>query len=280
MQVALELREEVLLIAAVIAFEDDVFGRLLKVIGDVEEPRLGEVGVATQSDLAEAGAAAEGHGPIEIHVCLLRAGTIARPIHDVQRFSSVCQSRGLNHVAPLVLVVDVHALLALAGRLDTRASDPDCCDLKDLGQLLAPDFDLDVVEHLLQCLDEMLVKPAAEVASRRRIGDPTGSKSIQIALVGSQKLQVLQPCPTCQQVGGDVQDVIRLVVWQVPPWETVLRGNLPVARERAFPNGEINLGGYPELSNGLWFRVSARVGYDGPAFRQPDRRPCVASVEV
>ena len=61
----------------------------------------------------------------------------------------------------------------------------------------------------------MLIKPAAEVAGRCRIRDPTGSESIELALVVPQNLQVLQPCPAHQQVVGDVQHVVRLVVRQV-----------------------------------------------------------------
>ncbi|MFM7035934.1 MAG: hypothetical protein ACKOYJ_12260, partial [Planctomycetia bacterium] len=41
------------------------------------------------------------------------------------------------------------------------------------------------------------------------------SLGIQVALVVPQQFQVLEPCPARQEVVGDVQDVIRLVVRQV-----------------------------------------------------------------
>ena len=111
------------------------------------------------------------------------AWAVPGPIHDVKRLARVGQCHSLNLVAPLVLVVDVHALLALAGRLNRRAIDVDRRDGKELGRLLAPDSHAGVVEQFLQRVDASDVKPAAEVARSRRIRNPRCAQRIEIPLV-------------------------------------------------------------------------------------------------
>lgn len=117
--------------------------------------------------------------------------------------------------APLALVVDVHPLLALPGRLDHRAVGIENRFPKEGFRLLSPDFHTRLVEHVLGGSDVSGIESAAEVFSRRGIGDPPRPEGIQVALVVPRRFQVLVPCPTRQEVVRDVQDAIRLVVRQV-----------------------------------------------------------------
>jgi hypothetical protein len=114
---------------------------------------------------------------------LLMARAVPGTIHDVERLARVGQRHSPNHVAPLVLVVDVHALLALAGRLDRRGVHIDRRDVKKVSRLLTPDFHAGVVEHLLQHVDASFIKSAAEVTCGRRIGNPGRAQCIEIPLV-------------------------------------------------------------------------------------------------
>ena len=82
---------------------------------------LREVGVAPQADLLEARPAAQGDRPVEVEGRLLVAGPIAAAVDHEQRLARVGQREDQRVITPLALVVDVHALLALAGGLDHRA---------------------------------------------------------------------------------------------------------------------------------------------------------------
>ena len=57
----------------------------------VQVRRLGEVGVAPQGDLTEAGPTAQGDGSIQIEGCVLVAGAVAAAVDQVQRLAGVGQ---------------------------------------------------------------------------------------------------------------------------------------------------------------------------------------------
>ena len=97
------------------------------------------------------------------------AGAVAAAVEQVQRLARVGQRDHQRMIAPLAFVVDVHALFALAGGGDHRTVAVDAGFVKELVGLLLPDFHASLVEDILQTVDRVGVKAAAEVARRCRI---------------------------------------------------------------------------------------------------------------
>src|SRR5512135_538783 len=82
--------------------------------------------------------------------------------------------------------------------------------------LLFPDPQPGPVEDVHQPLDIGLGEAPAEVPGGGRIGDAVGPEGIQVDLVVAADLEVLQATAAGQEVGGDIEDVITLVIGQVP----------------------------------------------------------------
>ena len=175
--------------------------------------RLCEVGVATQRDLLEARLAAKFDGLVEVPSGVLVAGTVPRPIDDKQRFTRIGQRENQRVIAPLSLVADVHALLALARRFHHRAIGIDNRFLEERLRLHLPDLKPCGVEHVLQTIDVGRVKTAAEVARGGGIGDAACAQGVEVGLIATQKFQVLQACPSGEQVVGDIEHVVGLEIW-------------------------------------------------------------------
>ena len=181
----------------------------------VEVLGLREVGVAAQEDAAKARSPAVRDGPIEITGGLLVAGPIARAIHHVQRLARVGQGKHENMITPLALVVDVHALFALARGLDHRAVAVQHSLLKEALRLLTPNLHAGLVEHLLQAADVRGGEAAAEVARRGGVGNAPGAQRVEVAFVVAQEFQVFQARAARQEIVGDVQHMVRFVVGQM-----------------------------------------------------------------
>jgi len=107
-------------------------------------------------------------------------------------------------------------LLARAERRGDRPVGVDHRTGEERPGLLFPDRKTHAVDrlHQRQHLGDR-VEPAAEVAGRRRIGHPRRAQGVEIDLVVAKRLQVLQAVAAAQDVVGDVQHVIRLVVRQM-----------------------------------------------------------------
>ena len=152
---------------------------------------------------------------VEIPGRLLVAGPVAGPIDHVQRLARVGQGNHQRMITPLALVVDLHALLALAGGLDHRAVGVDNGFLEERRGLLPPDLQPRGIEHLLQAVDVRRVEAAAEVAGRGGIGNAAGAEGIQVGRVMAAEFQVLQARASGQKIVGDVEHVVAVVVGQV-----------------------------------------------------------------
>jgi len=89
------------------------------------------------------------------------------------------------------------------------------------------------IEVVHQLLGIALGEAAAEVAGGGGTGDAFGSRGIEEDLVITSDLDVLQALATGQEVVGDVQDVVALVVGLVPlqevevPIDVVDQSELP-----------------------------------------------------
>ena len=81
--------------------------------------------------------------------------------------------------------------------------------------LLLPDLQPGLVEDVQQPLDVGRGEAAAEVAGGGGVGDAPGAEGVEVDLVVAADLEVLQAGAAGQEVVGDVQDVVALVVGQV-----------------------------------------------------------------
>jgi hypothetical protein len=176
---------------------------------------LGEVGVAPQGDPAEPGPAAQGGGPVQVAGGVLVRGPVAAAVEQVQRLGGVGQRHHQRVVAPDAVVGDVDTLLApTVGRGD-RPVGVDEGLVEGRRRLLFPDTQPGPVEGVHQPLDVGLGEAAAEVAGGGGVGDAHCPEGVEVDLVVAPDLEVLQAGAACQEVVGDVQDVVALVVGQV-----------------------------------------------------------------
>ena len=73
----------------------------------------------------------------------------------------------------------------------------------------------ELVEHVLENLDVTLRETTAKITSRRGIWDPLSTQAVQKNFVVSSELDVLEAGAATKRVVGDVQDMIRFVIWEV-----------------------------------------------------------------
>jgi hypothetical protein len=118
-------------------------------------------------------------------------------------------------VAPVTLVGDVHAFLALTPGGYEGAVAVDEGLLEELLGLLPPDREAGLVEDTHQALHILLGEAAAEISGGRGVRNALGSQGIKEDLVLAPKLDVLQARPVHEGVVGDVEDVIRFPVRQM-----------------------------------------------------------------
>jgi len=139
-------------------------------------------------------------------------GAIPAPIHQIQRLARVRQRHDQGVVAPHPVVGDVHPFLARPGGFGERAIGLNERLVEERRGLLAPHAHPRRVDRRLQGLDRRAVKASTEVPRRRRVWNPLRAQRVEIALVLAAQLNVLQARPAAQDVIGDTQDVIRLVI--------------------------------------------------------------------
>ena len=86
-------------------------------------------------------------------------------------------------VAPFSLVGDVHAFLALAGRLGHGAVAVDDGQVEELLRLPVPDPDANIIDDVHQCFDVVHLETSAEVAGCSGVGNTLRPEAIGIDLV-------------------------------------------------------------------------------------------------
>ena len=92
--------------------------------------------------------------------------------------------------APSALVRDVHALFALARGGHQRAVHVDRGLSQERLGLPRPDLAARVVEHILQRLNVMWLKAAAEIAGRGRVGNAASAQRVEQGFVLSPQFQI------------------------------------------------------------------------------------------
>ena len=87
---------------------------------------------------------------------------------------------------------------------------------KKLFRLPLPDPQAGLVDALQEPFHVRRRESPAEIARRGRVGNPLGSQGVEIHLVVASQFQMLDPRAAGQNVVGDVQHVVRLVIGQMP----------------------------------------------------------------
>jgi hypothetical protein len=119
-------------------------------------------------------------------------------------------------ITPLAVIADVHALFAFAEGLDNCPVGIDQGLFEELRRLLTPNGKPCLIDGFHQQLDVAPVKATTEVARRGGVGNPFGAQRVQIDFVVTPQFDVLQSLPAGQNVVGDIQHMIRLVIRQMP----------------------------------------------------------------
>ena len=115
-------------------------------------------------------------------------------------------------IAPLALVGDVHAFLALAEGRRQRAVGVDHRPLEECRRLELPDAQAHLVDRVHQRLDVRDLESPAEVALGGRVGNTLGAQGVQVRLLIALKLDVLKAGASDENVVGEVQHVVRFVI--------------------------------------------------------------------
>jgi hypothetical protein len=119
-------------------------------------------------------------------------------------------------IAPRSVVGDVHPLLAPAVRGGECPISIEERLVEEGVGLLFPGPQPGLIEDAHQLLDIALGEAAAEVPGGGRVGDAFGPEGIEVDLVVTPDFEVFQATAAGQEVVGDVQDVVALVIRQVP----------------------------------------------------------------
>jgi hypothetical protein len=119
-------------------------------------------------------------------------------------------------VAPHPVVGDIHALLAPAVTRGDRPVSVKEGFVEEVGGLLPPGPQTGLVEGVHQPLDIAFAEAAAEVPGGGRVGDAFGPKGVEVDLVVTPDFEVFQATAAGQEVVGDIQDVVALVIRQRP----------------------------------------------------------------
>ena len=176
---------------------------------------LREVGVSPQQDRAEARLQAKLDRFVQEDVGKLRRRTIATAVEQKQWFGGIGQRDQEWMVAVLAVIGEIHALLALGIARDKGAVGVQNRLFEELGRLLSPDPLAGFIDRVHQGHDIHPTETAAEVAGSRGIGDALGAQGVEINLVVAPQFEVFDPLTACQDVEGDVQDVVRLVIGEM-----------------------------------------------------------------
>ena len=142
-------------------------------------------------------------------------GPVAGAVDQPEHFAGVGQRQHQGVITPGAVVGDVHALFALAAGFHQGAVHVDDGYVEEGGGLLLPDALANLVESRLQGVDVGLGEAAAEVTGSGRVGDTAGAKGIQEIDVVAAQLHVLEVAALAENVVGEVEYVIGLMIRQM-----------------------------------------------------------------
>jgi hypothetical protein len=143
-------------------------------------------------------------------------GAVAAAIDQVERLGRVGQRDQPNLITPVAVVVDVDALLALGIGRDHAAVGVEERFLKELVGLLGPDPQAGLIDGVHQGLNVGFLETAAEVTFGGGVGNALGAHGVEKDFVVAPQLDMLEPPATDQDVESDVQDMVGLVIGEMP----------------------------------------------------------------
>jgi hypothetical protein len=110
--------------------------------------------------------------------------------------------------------------------------------VEELGRLLLPDLEADLIEDVLEGFDVLGGESSAEVTGGGRVGDAVGADRIEKDEVVASQFDVVEAGAIAEGVVGEVEDVIGLVIGEVEleQVESVVDG----LREAEFPQQELD----------------------------------------
>ena len=115
-------------------------------------------------------------------------------------------------IAPGAVVGDIDALFALGVGADEGAVDVDDSLVKEVDRLLGPDALAGAVDGIHEIQDVTPAEPTTEVARGGGVGDSLCIQGVEISLVVAEPFDMLKLGAAGQDVQGDVQDMVGLVV--------------------------------------------------------------------
>src|ERR1700678_937436 len=142
-------------------------------------------------------------------------GTVTAAIDQIEWLRGVGQRDHQGLIAPVAVVVDVDALLALGIGRDHGAVGVEESFLEKVVGLLGPDAEAGTIEDVHQSLDVGWYEAPTEITLGGGIGNSLGAQSVEIDLVVAPKFNVFNPLAAGDDVEGDVQDMIGFVIRQM-----------------------------------------------------------------
>jgi hypothetical protein len=121
-------------------------------------------------------------------------------------------SKPRSWTTPGAVVGDIDALFALGVGADEGAVDVDESLVKEVDRLLGPDALAGAVDGIHEIQDVTPAEPATEVARGGGVGDSLCIQGVEISLVVAEPFDMLKLGAAGQDVQGDVQDMVGLVV--------------------------------------------------------------------
>ena len=115
-------------------------------------------------------------------------------------------------IAEVFLVIEGHALFALAGGHNVCAIQVDCGACEEGVRLASPHTQSRVIDDVRQDANGSRVKAAAEVPGRGGVWDAFSPQSVQVVLIVATQFDILQASAVTQSIVSDVEDMIRFVI--------------------------------------------------------------------
>src|SRR5208283_1795613 len=147
---------------------------------------------------------------------LLMRGAVAATIDQVERLGGVGQRDQERMITPGTVVSDINALFALGVGADEGTVGVQDGFLEKLGWLLGPDSQPRLIDSVHQSHDVLLGEATAEIPGCGGVGDTHGAQSVEINLVVAPQFEMLDFLAAGQDVIGDIQDMVGLVIGQMP----------------------------------------------------------------
>ncbi len=182
----------------------------------IEMLGLAEVGIAPQGDSPKAALAAQVDRFVQVDMGLLVRGTVPTAIDQVERFGRVGQRDEQGMITPDPVVIDVNALLALGVGWNHRAVGFDDRCVEEFGGLLSPDAQPRPINEIHQVQDVSHGEAAAEVAGGGRVWDTLSSERVEIHHIIASQFEVFEALAADENIEGDVQDMVGIVIGEVP----------------------------------------------------------------